>query len=58
METELKKEIQQLRSKVEALEKEYEQRDKTNIKIVGTFDGTNVPVTVQGVRRKIATVAP
>lgn len=35
-----------------------EQEVKNQIQVDGSFDGTNIPVRVNGVRRKIATVAP
>jgi hypothetical protein len=50
--------IAQLEAKVRELEMKLDRIDKQQIKIVGDFDGTNVPVTVNGIRRKIATATP
>jgi len=50
--------LQQLRGQVKQLEDTMQRMDKQQIKIVGNFDGTNAPVTVNGIRRKIATTAP
>lgn len=50
--------IKELERKIADLEAKVRLLDKQQIKIVGDYDGTNVPVTVNGIRRKIATVAP
>jgi hypothetical protein len=50
--------IAQLEAKVRELEMKLDRIDKQQIKIVGDFDGTNVPVTGNGIRRKIATATP
>jgi len=44
--------------KIAELEKRVALLEKQQIKIVGDYDGTNVPVTVNGIRRKIATSTP
>jgi len=58
MEQELKNKVAELERKVKELEDFIRRIEKQSIVIVGDFDGTNVPVTVNGIRRKIATVAP
>jgi ribosomal protein L29 len=58
MEQETKKKIEELERKIRELEEQIKRIEMQSILIVGQFDGTNVPVTVTGVRRKIATVAP
>jgi len=57
--------IQNIESKVTDMQRKLDEMqmaigrlDKQQIKIVGDFDGTNVPVTVNGIRRKIATATP
>ena len=47
----LKRELAELRGIVDRLEKQ-------TIKIVQSFDGTDVQVTINGKRRKIETLAP
>lgn len=47
-----------LKQQIEELKKEIQSLKKSQIVIVGDFDGTNIPVTVNGIRRKIATTAP
>lgn len=41
-----------------ALEELVNKLDKTQIKIAGDFDGTDVQVSINGIRKKIATTAP
>lgn len=50
--------MDKLEQKIADLEAQIERLQKQQIVIVGKFDGTNIPVTVNGVRRKIATSAP
>jgi hypothetical protein len=52
MEEDLQKRIAELERRLD----ELEQKDK--IVVVGSFDGTDIPVQVNGIRRKIATSAP
>lgn len=47
----LAKKVQELEAKLRILEQQQ-------IKIVGEFDGTDVQVTVNGIRRSITTSAP
>ena len=59
MEQELKNKVAGLERKVEELmrfKEEYEIQDRINVD--GAFDGTNIPVRVNGIRRNIATAAP
>ena len=51
-------ELQQLEMKIIELERIVVLLDKQQIKIAGDYDGTNVPVTVNGIRCKIATSTP
>jgi sugar-specific transcriptional regulator TrmB len=58
MEKELQNKVAELERKVAELESTILRVEKQTITIVGNFDGTNVPVTVNGIRRKIATATP
>ena len=51
MEKDLERKLQELEDKIALLEKQQ-------IKIVGEFNGTTVPVTINGVSRRITTSAP
>jgi len=56
---ELQRKIAELERKIADLERyKAEQEVKNQIEVVGTFDGTNIPIRVNGVRRKIATTTP
>ena len=50
--------MSQLEEKVRTLETRLEELDKETIKIVGEYNASNVPVTINGIRRKIAHTAP
>lgn len=56
--TALEKQISDLTGKLEDLTRKVERLEKTSIVIVGDFDGTNIPITANGIRRKIATSTP
>jgi hypothetical protein len=59
MEQELQNKIVELERRLREIESwKEEQISKDKIVVVGPFDGTNIPVFVNGIRRKIATVAP
>lgn len=47
-----------LEDRITELEQKIERMERQSIIVVGKYDGTNVPVMVQGIRRKIATSAP
>lgn len=49
---------EELLQRIQELETRLDRIEKQSIKIVGDYDGTNVPVTVNGIRRKIATSTP
>lgn len=51
-------EITKLRKELEDLRRELELSKKQQILKVGKFDGTNIQVSVDGIRRKIATTSP
>jgi hypothetical protein len=55
---ELQAKVAELERKVQDLEASVERMTKQEIVVVGTFDGTNIPITIQGIRRKIATTTP
>jgi hypothetical protein len=48
----------EVEARLAKLEAQLERVEKQGIVVVGTWDGTNIPITIQGTRRKIATVAP
>lgn len=50
--------IKDLERKVKDLEARLNSAEKQRIVVVGNFDGTNIPITIHGIRRKIATTAP
>lgn len=50
--------IAQLEAEVESLKMMVDLLSKQQIKIAGKYDGTNVFVTINGISRKIATLAP
>lgn len=51
--------VQQLEKRIAELERLVATLDKQQIKIVGeTGDGTDIPITFNGLRRKITTDAP
>lgn len=50
--------IEILERRINELDATIKRLEKQQIKIVGEFDGTNVPVTINGIRKKIATSAP
>ena len=52
------KTIQDLRMRVQQLESKLERIDRQTIKIVGDYQSTTVPVTINGIRRKITHSAP
>ena len=52
------KKIQELERKIQELEQQIARMEKQQIVVVGNFDGTNIPITIQGIRRKIATTTP
>lgn len=54
----LEEKVREMESKIEEMKMTIDRLDKQQIKIVGDFDGTSALVTVNGIRRKIATVAP
>jgi len=55
---ELQQKVVELERKVQELEQwKMEQELKDSIVVVGPFDGTNIPIFINGVRRKIATSA-
>lgn len=58
MEQELKNKVAELERKIKELEDQIARMEKQGIVVVGTFDGTNIPITIQGIRRKIATSTP
>lgn len=58
MDAETQTKIRELEQRLQELADRVELVDKQQIKIVGSFDGTNVPVTITGIRRKIATTTP
>ena len=58
MEQELKNKVAELERKVKQLEDTVRRMEKQGIVVVGDFDGTNIPITIHGTRRKIATAAP
>ena len=49
---------QALQQQIDTLKRELEEVKAQQIKIVSDFDGTNVQVSIRGIRRKIATTAP
>ena len=53
-----KKKIEELEQRIQELEKALSKIEKQSIVVVGTFDGTNIPITIQGIRRKISTSTP
>lgn len=52
------KELRDLMTRVSLLENMLMLLESQQIKIVDDFDGTNVQVSINGVRRKIATTSP
>lgn len=50
--------VEQLERKVAELEQKIEKLEKQTIKIVGDTASTTVPVTINGIRRKITHSAP
>lgn len=58
MDEDLQKKVTELERKIMELEDAIRRMEKQGIVVAGTWDGTNIPITIQGVRRKIATVAP
>ena len=50
--------IAQLEQKITTLEAQLNRIDKQTIKIVGDVAATTVPVTLNGIRRKITHAAP
>lgn len=52
------KRIQQLEQRIKKLEAELQRLDRQTIKIVGDYASTTVPVTINGIRRKITHAAP
>lgn len=49
---------QQLVEQIKRLEADIRRLESRQIVVVGDFDGTDVPVTINGVRRKIITSSP
>lgn len=47
-----------LQKYLEELQQRVARLEKQQINIIGDFDGTNVQVSIHGIRRKIATTAP
>lgn len=54
----MKPTVEQLEAKINQLEAKLAVLEKAQIKIAGDFDGTDVQVTINGVRRSITTSAP
>ena len=56
---ELQAKVMELDRMVRDLERwKSEQEIRNTIDVDGAFDGTNIPVRVNGIRRKIATTTP
>jgi hypothetical protein len=58
MEQELKNKVAELERKIAELESKILVMQREMIVVVGDYDGTNLPVRANGIRRKIATAAP
>lgn len=58
MEEDLQKKVTELERKIMEVEDAIRRMEKQGIVVTGTWDGTNIPITIQGVRRKIATATP
>lgn len=59
MENEAKKEVEILKNRLLQLEQTVSKLNKETIKITGNLDSSlNIPITANGIRRKIATSAP
>lgn len=58
MEQELKNKVAELERKVRELEEKLRVLEKQSIRIVGDVASTTVPVTLNGIRRKITHAAP
>jgi hypothetical protein len=58
MEQELKNKVAELERKVRELEEQIKRIEKQSILIVGPVESTTVPVTLNGIRRKITHAAP
>lgn len=50
--------MQTLEATLKEMEATMSRIQKQQIIVVGDYDGTNIPITINGIRRKIATVAP
>jgi len=55
---ELQARVMELERKIAELERTILDMKKQMIVVVGNYDGTNLPVRANGIRRKIATTAP
>lgn len=49
---------EELEQRIKKLEDAIARLEKERIVVVGRFDGTNIPISIQGKRRKIATSTP
>jgi hypothetical protein len=58
MDNDTKQKVDQLERKLNELEQKIQKIEKQQIVVVGDFDGTNLPVQANGIRRKIATATP